>query len=86
MNINLTSKRIMLLQLLYDDGAQYVSNLAHIIAPRKNKWSTQSAARWGGGYVKPLEDAGLVTVNRHVRHGVGVVSITTNGISVVNNH
>ena len=84
MTLNLTPKRRQLLDLLRT-GPQCIAGLAEKIAPRgyigehRVTWTNQGAARWGGGYVKPLEDAGLVTVDRYVDSGVGMVHLTNAG-------
>ena len=81
--MNLTPKRIALLRLLGTRQCYRISSLADEIAPRQTHsgtgWSPQGAARWGGGYVRPLADAGLVAVNRIK----GQVSITEKGRQVL---
>lgn len=90
--INLTPKRIALLRLLALRGEFYVSGLADKIAPRISStgreygWSRQGAARWGGAYVRPLEKAGLITVNRHVDCGVGIAHLTEVGRRLLREH
>lgn len=83
---NITPTRLALLRFLLDKPKYSVAALADVLAPRKYGWSAQGAARWGGGYVKPLEAAGLVVVNRHVRSGVGDVSISDAGREIVVSH
>lgn len=80
---NITPTRMALLRFLLDKPKYSVAALADVIAPRRHGWSAQGAARWGGGYVKPMESAGLVLVNRHVHSGVGDVSISDTGRSIV---
>ena len=90
--MNLTPMRIELLRLLTTTPGYSVAALAYHIAPRAKcagvelGWSKQGAARWGGGYVKPLEAAGLVAVDRYVDCGVGVVSITEKGRKALKEH
>ncbi len=88
--MNITPTRIDLLKLLDSSGEQLISGLAEQIAPRgcygpgiKLTWSKQGAARWGGAYVRPLEKAGFVAVNRHVDCGVGLVRITEAGRAIL---
>lgn len=80
---NITPTRMALLRFLLDKPKYSVAALADVLAPRKYGWTAQGAARWGGGYVKPMESAGLVLVNRHVRSGVGYVSISDAGRAIV---
>lgn len=90
--MNLTLKRAALLKLLDQRGEFYVSGLAEILAPRgsigehKVTWSRQGAARWGGAYVRPLERAGLIRVNRMVDSGVGIASLTDKGLAALREH
>lgn len=87
--MNLTPKRLELLRLLRERGSFCVAGIAHELAPRhfigerRLQWSQQGAARWGGGYVRPLEQAGLVSVNRRVSSGVGMASITEAGLAAL---
>lgn len=81
--ISMTPLRLSLLRFLLSRPRCRISSLADAIAPRKNGWSAQGAARWGGGYVRPLEIAGLVVVNRRVESGVGDVSITEAGRLII---
>ncbi len=80
---NITPTRLALLRFLFDKPKYSVAALADVLAPRKWGWTAQGAARWGGGYVKPMESAGLVLVNRHVRSGVGYVSLSEAGRAIV---
>ena len=90
--INLTPTRLAVLRLLRDRGEVYVSGLAELVAPRGSigshriLWSSQGAARWGGGTIAPLERAGLVTVNRHVSGGVGLARLTRDGAQALADH
>lgn len=83
--MTLTPARIALLRLLHGRPHYRITALADKIAPRLSStgfdygWTPQGAARWGGGYVKPLAAAGLVEVNSYVSSGVGHVSITDKG-------
>jgi DNA-binding transcriptional ArsR family regulator len=87
--LNLTPTRLKILALLRERGEFYVSGLAEEVAPRgfigrhRVTWSSQGAARWGGGAIKPLEAAGLVKVNRHVSGGVGMASLTEAGMKAL---
>lgn len=77
--MNITPMRLSLLEFLSTRPGYSITSLADQIAPRRHGWTSQGAARWGGGYVKPMESAGLVRVNRMVSGGVGEVSITVKG-------
>ena len=81
--MNLTKTRLKLLGFLAERSEYCVTSLADEIVPRRNGWSRQSAARWGAGYIRPLEDAGLIDVNRHVDSGVGRVRITKKGLLIL---
>ncbi len=84
--MNLTPTRLALLTLLRERGTFCVTALADALAPRKHGWAPQGAARWGGGYIKPLEQAGLVLVNRSVRSGVGDISLTAQGLAALSEY
>ncbi len=91
--MNLTPTRIALLRLLAHRGEFTVGALADVLAPRASyldgrtcRWSRQGAARWGGSYVRPLEKAGLITVNRHVDCGVGRARLTAKGLAALREH
>ncbi|MBK6616332.1 hypothetical protein [Ottowia sp.] len=83
--MKLTATRVALLKLLRERGAFCVAELAPLLAPKARGvlWSAQGSARWGGGYVRPLEAAGLVVVNRRVRSGVGTATITREGLAAL---
>lgn len=82
--MNITPKRLALLRLVFDHPGFYITGLADRIAPRPPYgWSRQGAARWGGAYVRPVEDAGLIQVDRRVRCGVGRVYLTDAGRKAV---
>ena len=85
--MRLTEKRLALLAQLRDGKPFCVAMLANVIAPRSGgyPWSAQAAARWGGGYVRALEKAGFVKVDRFVRSGVGNVRITASGLAALRN-
>lgn len=83
--VNLTPTRILLLKLLAARGEYLIADIANEIAPRNtvNGWSKQAAARWGASYIRPLEAAGLVKVNRAVTSGVGLARITEKGLAMI---
>lgn len=90
---NLTPMRVKLLRLLAERGRYRVQSLAEVIAPRRPghtgkpiPWTEQGAARWAGGYVRQLERAGLVWVDRHVAAGVGIVGLTDAGCQALAQH
>ena len=89
--MNLTPTRIKLLQLIAARPKFCVSRLAEELAPRLDDngrnygWTRQGAARWGGGYIRPLVTAGLISF-RSEAYGVGTVSITDAGRKALADH
>lgn len=82
----LTPQRLELLKLLSEHPGFRVTAIAERIAPRitpdglrRYRWTKQGAARWGGGYLKPLVQAGWVYVNTYVESGVGQAELTVQG-------
>ncbi len=82
----LTPQRLALLKLLSKYPGFRVTGIAERIAPRitpdglrRYRWTKQGAARWGGGYLKPLVQAGWVYVNTYVESGVGEAELTSAG-------
>lgn len=85
MKFTMTKRRIDALRYIQKNPGVYVGGVADNVLATRRLWP-QAATRLGAGYCKALQTAGMVKIDTHVGFGYGRVTITPEGVRVLDLH